>query len=154
MTDRTCCICYENVPCTHPRTLCCKQPIHTHCLHKCRGKFNTIPCPMCRKELTRYPNTRSNEHIQSEIRNFIASWDNSRGEIEKAFSLASFINFIYDNQHVVKTCYNYFWDAVNEKVKELDNFIIDNPWDDAHQVEYMFILNVCLRCQHNVQLDN
>ena len=149
MKDRTCCICYENVPCTHPHTVCCKQPIHTSCLQKCHGHFNEIACPMCRARLTIYPNTRGNKHIRHEVLNFMASWDDSMERFTKAYKLATFINFMYDNEHVAKTCYMALWVAVNYKARELQNLIIEDEIEGLNCEEYTYISHAILRCKHN-----
>lgn len=65
---RTCCICYEKVPCSHPK-LPCNHDIHVNCLRKWYQEDHTndvahhATCPMCRRHVRIYPSTRRSAYV-------------------------------------------------------------------------------------------
>ena len=131
-----CPICYEHVPMSHPRTCCCKQLIHTHCLQQCMGCMN-ISCPLCRAMMSKYPNTRNTQNIVTNVRNCVNDWNDTMPRVERAVKMVTLLKYLHEREHILKVCFNPIWTMMSAKKLEIVDFLDENVEVNSEDIRYI-----------------
>ena len=126
-----CAICLEKICKNIPKTEC-GHHFHINCIRKWSTNFVwSVSCPLCRKLITIYPNTRSqknNHNHASNIHNLLIMQQKSLYEKRILFAIDIF-NYIW-KYRIVFRIHPIFRDMVVKKIKEIRPQIKDDKDDN------------------------
>ena len=138
MPDR-CCICFENIPQTYPKTSC-GHLIHYKCLQHYQSSLrnHSVACPLCRNKISTYPRTRNQTRWETEIFTITAlfkQFHNTTKQLEKILIMSNIFESMWKYRMIIRRS-EYLTKIVKSKIN-----MIDFDWlqKNATKKQYKFI---------------